>query len=86
MSYDTNIPDAHYTHFLTVPIPEAMHGDFQWCEAYKSKICKVYFKTSVACRLYNLHHNGDITIEEWEGETQRYLWKFALEHQWEFIE
>ncbi len=86
MSYETNIPDVQSAQFLAVPIPEALQGDFQRCVAYNSRIRAVYFQTSVACRIYNLHYFGIITIDEWEGETQKYLWKFALDHSWEFIE
>jgi hypothetical protein len=86
MSYISNIPDVQFTQFLAVPIPDALYGDFQRCVAYNGKVRKAYFQTSIACRLFNLHYSGVITIEEWEGETQKYLWKFALEHQWEFIE
>lgn len=87
MKFISNIPDGFAPDVrFRFPFPEYLNAlPFERIE-YRRKLMRDYLRTSVACKLYNLHYFKFITLLEWMEETQKMLVGFAMKRLGEFNE
>ena len=72
-----NVPEGALDVSFVMPLPDCLRNKPAEALRFKKTVQSEYFKTSVACRLFNERYFGIISLEEWINETKGYLWLFA---------
>lgn len=80
-----NIPNVHWNFRFRITIPGNLKSGSPEYYAYLRRLSSAYFKTGVACRLFDQHYLGQITLDQWVEKTQSYLWEFVENYGWQFF-
>lgn len=85
MKHIYNIPHVPINFRFSIPLPLNMDEGSPQFMVFRRKVASAYLRTSIACRLFNLHYFKIITMEEWVKETQRYTHLFTIHYGREFF-